>query len=105
MQSVAGAKETLKNAGCWNDPEVVAYAREPHNCWQEHVSDGGNYVGMIEANNQGRFKVGRLLGEPVMPTPDPADETYQEMPETVLASKTRPLVLQQRMQFLPLSPR
>lgn len=52
------AKKALKASQRKNDPELVAYARELRERWQEHV--GANPM-MIEDKCRGRYAVGRLL--------------------------------------------
>lgn len=56
----AAAKKALKAAQRKNDPELVAYARELRDRWQEHVVA---QPGMLEDKQRGRYVVGRLLGE------------------------------------------
>ncbi|MEM6769646.1 MAG: hypothetical protein AAF597_03585 [Bacteroidota bacterium] len=80
----AVAKKALKDAQRKNDPELVAYARELRDRWQEHVTGDGAYVGMIENKARGRYVIGRLLPgvrgqgdkveEPAILTPSPAEE-------------------------------
>ena len=60
----AAAKRALREAQRRNDPELVAYARELRDRWQEHVGPGGKLAGMIEAKAAGRYEVGRLLAGP-----------------------------------------
>jgi hypothetical protein len=59
----AAAKKALKDAQRKNDPELVAYARELRDRWQEHVSTGGAGVGMIENKQRERYRVGRLIAQ------------------------------------------
>jgi hypothetical protein len=57
----AAAKKALKDAQRRNDPELVAYARELRDRWQEQVGPGGRFAGMIENKSRERYAVGRLL--------------------------------------------
>ncbi|MEM6457917.1 MAG: hypothetical protein AAF710_00835 [Planctomycetota bacterium] len=57
----AAAKKALREAQRRNDPELVAYARELRDRWQEHVGSNGAGAGLIEDKQRGRYAVGRLL--------------------------------------------
>lgn len=59
----AAAKKALKAAQRKNDPELVAYARELRDRWQEHVAPGSELAKKIESKQRGRYAVGRLLDE------------------------------------------
>lgn len=52
------AKAALKAAQRKNDPELVAYARELRDRWQEHVAAS---PGMIEDRQKGKYAAARLL--------------------------------------------
>ena len=65
----AAAKQALREAQRRNDPELVAYARELRDRWQEHVTGDGTHAGMIEAKARPRY----LLHRPAeIFTPDPS---------------------------------
>lgn len=55
----AAAKQALKAAQRKNDPELVAYARELRDRWQEHVTMNPL---LLEDKQRGQYAVGRLLG-------------------------------------------
>ena len=55
------AKAALKATQRKNDPQLVAYARELRDRWQEHVAPGSEFAGMIEKRQRGKYDVGRLL--------------------------------------------
>ncbi|MEM6393882.1 MAG: GNAT family N-acetyltransferase [Planctomycetota bacterium] len=55
----AAAKAELKAAQRKNDPELVAYARELRDRWQEHVTASPQ---MLEHKYMPRYQISRLLG-------------------------------------------
>ena len=57
----AAAKKALKEAQRRNDPELVAFARELRDRWQEHVAPGGAGERMLEDKQRGKYAVGRLI--------------------------------------------
>ncbi|WP_221435423.1 hypothetical protein [Algisphaera agarilytica] len=57
----AAAKQALRAVQRKNDPELVAYARELRDRWQEHTAPGSELGRMIESKGRGRYAVGRLL--------------------------------------------
>lgn len=61
----AAAKAELKAAQRKNDPELVAYARELRDRWQEHITDQPH---LLEHKHQPRYHVSRLLDTPASPS-------------------------------------
>jgi len=57
----AAAKKALKAAQRKNDPQLVAYARELRDRWQEQVAPGSTFAAMIEAKQHGQYHVARQL--------------------------------------------
>ncbi|MEM6393821.1 MAG: hypothetical protein AAF797_13690, partial [Planctomycetota bacterium] len=63
----AAAKAELKAAQRKNDPELVAYARELRDRWQEHITDQPH---LLEHKHQPHYHVSRSLNAPA-PTSQP----------------------------------